>query len=101
MAAGGVLGSLAASDYSAAEKDPALCPGKVCSPEGRAKVNEGDTKALASTYTFIGGGAALAAGIVLFALSAKSTPKTGRSTKIHFMAWAGPPGGGAGVTGGF
>src|SRR5262249_52750406 len=32
LAVGGVFAGLAASDYDGAESDPALCPGKVCTP---------------------------------------------------------------------
>ncbi|MEZ4293499.1 MAG: hypothetical protein R3B70_00870 [Polyangiaceae bacterium] len=76
-AVGGVLGGLAAADVGNAESDPALCPGKVCSPAGRAVINDAGTKALVSTIALPVGLAAAGAGLVLFFVSGPKEQKTG------------------------
>jgi hypothetical protein len=72
---GAVFGGLAASDVGNAQSDPALCPDKVCTPAGRAAINDASTKALISTIALPVGLAAAGAGVVLFFVSAPKSPE--------------------------
>lgn len=74
---GAVFGGLAASDIGNATSDPTLCPDKVCTPAGRAVVDDASTKALISTIALPVGLAAAGAGVVLFFVSSPKSPQKG------------------------
>lgn len=111
LGVGVVLGILAAGDASSAEDDAALCPGKVCSPEGREAVDTASTKALVSTLGIGVGVAAIGAGAFLILTAAPSTPTATKESARPRRGWAaptarvvpalGPAGGGISVLGAF
>jgi hypothetical protein len=76
LGAGLVLTGLAAADYGRAEGDPALCPGKVCTPAGRAVVVEGDVKAIAAQWAIGAGAAVIASGVLIYLVGALPAGRT-------------------------
>ncbi|MDC0680326.1 hypothetical protein [Sorangium atrum] len=111
LGVGAVFGILAAGQASDAEKDEALCPEKLCTPEGRKEINAAETKALVSTIGVGVGVAALAAGAVLVLTSGSSraegasaaAARHGSPARVHarIVPLIGPEGGGVGVLGAF
>ncbi len=100
IAMGTVFGVMTLSDVSSAEDDPNLCPGQVCTPAGRAVIDEAETKGIVSTVAFSVGGASMAAGITIFLvreLGGKKEPEPPRKTEV--LPWLGP--GLVGVRGSF
>ncbi|MDI1445919.1 hypothetical protein [Polyangium sp. 6x1] len=99
LGVGAVFGGLASSDVGAAEP---LCPGKKCNAEGFALIEGAQTKALVSTIGFSMGGAALAAGVVLFFVSRspakERAPEAPRAWLVPSFV---PHGGGASLLGTF
>ena len=74
---GAVFGGLAVSDVGNAQSDPALCPDKVCTPAGRAVIDDASTKALISSIALPVGLAAAGAGVVLFVVSGPKSAEKG------------------------
>ncbi len=70
LAAGAVLGVQTLDEAAQAEEDPALCPGKACSPAGLAFIEDTKQKAAASSATLALGGVLLAAGGVMMGIAA-------------------------------
>lgn len=68
LAVGTAFGVVASNTASSAEDDPALCPSKVCSSSGRARIDEAETQATGATVGFAIGGVALATGVLLVAI---------------------------------
>ncbi|WP_437897464.1 hypothetical protein [Sorangium sp. So ce124] len=111
LGVGAVFGILAAGQASDAEKDEALCPEKLCTPEGRKEIDAAETKALVSTIGVGVGVAALAAGAVLVLTSGPSraegasaaAARHGSPARVHarIVPLIGPEGGGVGVLGAF
>lgn len=99
LGVGAVFGGLATSDVGKA--DP-LCPEKKCNAEGFALIEGAQTKALASTIGFGVGGAALAAGVVLFFVSRSPSKEPGpEAPRAWLVPSFGPHGGGASILGTF
>ncbi|MDC0742911.1 hypothetical protein [Polyangium mundeleinium] len=99
LGVGAVFGGLASSDVGKA--DP-LCPEKKCNAEGFALIEGAQTKALASTIGFGVGGAALAAGVVLFFVSRSAPKEPGpEAPRAWLVPSFGPHGGGASILGTF
>ena len=99
LGVGAVFGGLASSDVGKA--DP-LCPGKKCSAEGFALVENAQTKALVSTIGFGVGAAALGAGVVLFLVSRAPAKDTSADAPHAWLVPTfGPNGGGASLLGVF
>lgn len=97
---GTIFGVMASSQASNAESTPTLCPNKQCTKAGLAEIDSASTKATISTVGFIGGGALLATGVVLFLVSSpKKVSDSG--TTAHFVPSVGPDGGGFSVLGRF
>jgi hypothetical protein len=65
LAVGSVTGVMTLNKVSDTENDPTLCPDKLCTPAGRAQLDDAETLGLVSTLTFAGGFAALGAGTIL------------------------------------
>ncbi|WP_437610305.1 hypothetical protein WMF20_02265 [Sorangium sp. So ce834] len=111
LGVGAVFGILAAGQASDAEKDPALCPGKQCTPLGREEIDAAETKALVSTIGIGVGVAALGAGAILVLTSGRSGAEgasaagarpgaPGRvQARVVPLLW--PEGGGVSVVGAF
>ena len=76
---GGVLGGLTLSKVSDAESDPALCPGKVCTPAGREQIDGAR-------------GLGIAAGAVMVIVDDGSTGST--PTEAELGVWVVGPGAG-------
>ncbi len=66
---GATFGGLTLADASTAASDPTLCPNKKCTQKGEEFVEGARTKGVVSTVGLSIGGAALAAGAVMFVLS--------------------------------
>ncbi len=66
---GAAFGGLTLADASTAASDPTLCPNKKCTQKGEEFVEAARTKGVVSTVGLSIGGAALAAGAVMFVLS--------------------------------
>jgi hypothetical protein len=103
---GAVLGILAAGEASSAEDDPALCPGKRCTPAGRDAIDAASTKALVSSIGFGVGIAAVGAGAILILTARSSDAATPPArppalTSARLVPAAGPDGGGLVVAGTF
>lgn len=106
---GAVFGILAAGQASDAEDDPALCPNKQCSPEGRDEIDAASTKALVSTIGIGVGIAAIGAGAILILTSGPTTEpattagarKTAAGPSARLVPLLGLNGGGVGVSGAF
>lgn len=101
LGVGAVFGVLASSDASNAKSDQSLCPGKVCTPAGRSKINSAKTKALVSTIGFGVGAAALVAGAVLVLTAHPSREHAPGSASARLLPTVGPNGGGVVVAGRF
>jgi len=69
LVAGTVLGALAIDAADEAESDPALCPDKQCTPEGREVISDGEVKGTVSTAAFVIGGGGVALGAALIAIT--------------------------------
>lgn len=65
---GAVFGVMTMNGLDDAENDPALCPNKQCTKEGRAAVDDAQNHGIISTIGFAVGGAAIATGVVLIVL---------------------------------
>jgi hypothetical protein len=65
LGAGTYLALSAKGDLDDAKKDPKLCPGRVCTPRGRKKVNGAETKANIATGALAGGVVAIGVGVYL------------------------------------
>ena len=89
---GGVLGGLTLSKVSDAESDPALCPGKVCTPAGREQIDGARGLGIAATVLLGLGGAAAAAGAVMVIVDDGSTVST--PTEAELGVWVVGPGAG-------
>jgi hypothetical protein len=102
LGVGTLFGVLAAQQASDAEDDPALCPDKLCSKEGRKEIDSAKTKALISTIGFGVGVAALAAGVTLV-LTTPDERTTRRSAPLsaRIVSSVGPDGGFVGLSGVF
>lgn len=100
LGAGAVFGVMAANQTRRAEEDPTLCPGKQCTPAGRAEIDAADTKALVSTLGVGVGLAAVGAGVVLILTSGSSAHAEGTAT-ARVVPAIGPGGGGLHVLGSF
>lgn len=72
---GAILGVTVLGDASTAEDDPALCPGQVCTPEGREYIDAAEGKALASNLLIGVGAAAVVGGLVLFLTAPSGVPE--------------------------
>ncbi|MBL8743595.1 MAG: hypothetical protein JNK04_20940 [Myxococcales bacterium] len=81
MVMGITFGVMALNDVGEAEEDPLLCPNKICSPAGRAVIDEAKTKATVSTVSFVVGGVSLATGITLFLVRELAMPEPKIETK--------------------
>ncbi|WP_437734613.1 hypothetical protein [Sorangium sp. So ce1335] len=105
LGVGAVFGALASGQASDAEKDPALCPNKQCTPLGREEIDAAETKALLSTIGFGVGIAALGAGAILVLTSGPSRTEGARAASGRVQARVvpliAPDGGGVGVLGKF
>ncbi|WP_437999002.1 hypothetical protein WMF26_02420 [Sorangium sp. So ce185] len=111
LGVGAVFGILAAGQASDAEKDPALCPGKQCTPLGRKEIDAAETKALVSTIGIGVGVAAIGAGAILVLTSGRpraegasaAGARPGAPGRVHarVVPLLGPEGGGVGVMGAF
>lgn len=104
LGVGAAMGGLAASDVGTARSDKTLCPDNLCTPKGRALVNDASTKALVSTIALPVGLVAAGAGVVLYFVSAPSAPKKGQTGTLRSVAVApfvGPDGGAMSVSGQF
>ncbi|MCC6558035.1 MAG: hypothetical protein IT372_34240 [Polyangiaceae bacterium] len=88
LGAGAVLGLVAAGDASDAEDDPALCPGKRCTPAGREAIDSASTKALVSTIGIGVGVGAIAAGAILIFTSGPTAPA--KEAAARRRGWASP-----------
>lgn len=98
---GTVFGIMAGGDASDAKNDPTLCPKNQCTPAGREKIDSANSKALGSTIGFIGGGALLATGVVLFVVSSPSKSDSAPRPTAQLLPTAGPDGGGLTLLGRF
>ncbi|MFO0587267.1 MAG: hypothetical protein U0441_07005 [Polyangiaceae bacterium] len=104
LGVGAAMGGLAASDVSTARSDKTLCPDNLCTPKGRALVNDASTKALVSTITLPAGLVLAGAGVVLYFVGAPSAPKKGQTGTLRGVAvtpFVGPDGGAVSITGKF
>jgi hypothetical protein len=108
LGVGAVLGVIAADEAGSAEDDPALCPGKQCTPAGREEIDAASTKALIASIAFGVGVVAVGAGAVLILTAGSSTPSSKEAARRGWAtptAWVvpalGPDGGGLGVAGVF
>ncbi|WP_437647726.1 hypothetical protein [Sorangium sp. So ce362] len=108
LGVGAVFGILAAGQAGDAEKDAALCPGKQCSPLGRAEIDAAETKALVSTIGIGVGVAAIGAGVILVLTSGRSGTEGASAAgarpgrvQARVVPLIGPDGGGVGVLGAF
>jgi len=105
LGVGVVLGIVAAGEASSAEDDAALCPGKVCSPEGREAIDAASTKALVSTVGVGVGVAAIGVGAFLILTAGGSQAVTKEAGRLRSAARVvpviGPGGGGVSVVGAF
>ncbi len=99
VAIGAAFGVLTMNDLNDAEEDPALCPNKQCTAEGRETVDGGRTKGIVSTVGFAVGGAALATGVVLVVLGVTSGPSDAETTAVRIAP--GPGDVGTGIAIGF
>ena len=97
---GTAFGIVALQDVSAAEDDPALCPDKQCSPEGREAIDSATTKSHVSTVSLAVGGAALVAGVVMaFASGASEPAETAPNPPaLRVTPWLGPDVAGLGLS---
>jgi hypothetical protein len=82
MIGGGVAGMLAIQQAKDAEQDAALCPGKVCTPEGRKEIDAAKTKALISTVGIGAGVAAVGLGAYFLLTDRSGDPRTERSATL-------------------
>ncbi len=101
---GAVMGGLAMGDVGTARSDATLCPDNLCSPKGRALVNEASTKALVSSVALPVGLAAAGAGVVLYILGGPSAAKKGQAAPVRAVAispFVGPGGGAVSISGRF
>lgn len=105
LGVGAVFGVLAAGQASDAERDPALCPNKQCTPRGREEIEAAETKALVSTIGVGVGIAALGAGAILVLTSGPARTEGARAAggpvQARVVPLLGPDGGGVGVLGRF
>ena len=89
LAAGGVFGELASSAWSSQKSDCGSstdCPNR---SQAASDHNTLETDGLISTIGFIGGGALLVAGVVLFLTGGSSSPE-GQATGLVMMPAVGP-----------
>lgn len=104
LAAGGIFGLLARSDWKAAD-----CPGRICATQADQDSAKGaKTKSTISTAAFVGGGLLLATGITLVVLApdSSSAPASAfksrsTSTTIAVAPAAGPGAAGLDIVGSF
>ncbi|HSN98359.1 MAG TPA: hypothetical protein VLS89_08675, partial [Candidatus Nanopelagicales bacterium] len=99
--AGAIFGIMASGQASRAEDDPALCPGKQCTPAGREEIDAAGTKALISTIGVGVGLAAVGAGVALILTSGGSPRPEGAAASARFVPTVGPRGGGLQLIGAF
>jgi hypothetical protein len=96
LGVGTAFGVITLEDVSAAEDDPRLCPGRLCSPEGREQIDAARTKGIVSTVLLGVGGAALAAGAIMTIVGL--TSDGGEPSAFAVELDAGPDGGWFGLT---
>jgi hypothetical protein len=103
LGVGAVFGVMTFGDASDAENDPQLCPKKVCSAEGRNKIDAAETKGMISTVAFGAGAAAAGVGVVLVVLGSRSAGPSGpaKTGRAELWPWVGREGIGLGATGRF
>lgn len=82
---GGVMGIMTLSQASNAESDPALCPGKQCTPAGREEIDSANTKGMLANIGIGAGIVAAGAGIVLLVTGGSS-----KSSESHAATRVGP-----------
>jgi len=84
LAVGTAFGVMASKTTSNAEDDPLLCPGKVCSPAGRAEIDTAQTQATGATVGLAVGGVALAAGVILVVIGFVTEGSSDEPTRAAF-----------------
>jgi hypothetical protein len=95
LAAGGVLGGLAIAKNTASKADCAIVHVNLCNADGVSLRGTAGTLANASTGAFVVGGAALAAGVVVFLTSpAGDAPKAAGLRRVEVGPTAGADGAG-------
>ncbi len=95
---GTIFGVQTLVEVNEAEEDERLCPNKRCTPLGRLAIDEAETKGIVSTVTLSVGGAALATGVVLLVVDGLGLLEDDTPKKAAITPWAGPDGGGVGVS---
>jgi hypothetical protein len=78
---GSYLALAARNDLEDARSNPTLCPGSVCTPAGRERVNGAETKANIATGAFAGGIAAVGIATYLL-LTSPSAPAPNRTSRV-------------------
>lgn len=97
---GATFAILAKGQLDDAESDPELCPGKVCSADGRSEVDSASTKAWIATAGFGVGAAALAASAYLL-LTDDSPPTSTTARGLRVAPGVAREGGFVSVAGAF
>jgi hypothetical protein len=91
---GGVMGGMVLSDAGNAEDDPALCPGQVCTPEGREAIDAAEGKALVANILIPVGAAAAVGGLIMILVGASGTDEPAAdAAALQLVPAAGPHGG--------
>jgi hypothetical protein len=85
---GGVMGIMTLSQASNAESDPALCPGKQCTPAGREEIDSANTKAMLANIGIGAGIVAAGAGVILLVTggSSKSSDSPAATRVVPLIA---------------
>jgi hypothetical protein len=86
---GAVTGGLVFSKKG--DVDDGCDDNRVCTPEGKKAADDAKTLGLISTVTFAVGGAALAAGVLLFVLAPDDAPDEHAALRLHIGSLPGDP----------
>jgi hypothetical protein len=101
LGVGTYLALTARSELAEAESNAALCPGKVCYPTGRERVNAAETKANIATGAFAGGIAAVGVATYLLLTSPSVSARAPKRLSRHWLPLVSAHGAGLTVQGEF